>query len=288
MGDFHLVELCCGSAALTLHLLGAKRQVVPYQGSKWKFRKDLTGLLERMGHTRMARVTLNDIGPWGRTWKSLSHPMGLAITKAKLEAYAERDPREVYTQLQGRPLEGSAAAEHLFLQRLSFNGKAVGTVTVEGEGHWKSPGFNGTSAYGKEGTGTFGAIKPMIPSLIKVLTQMQKLSWPDTTVSQLDARQVHLPQGRLPVVAYIDPPYVGTTYYPNGGLDRAAVVELAIRWAEAGATVIVSEREQVHELFDHGFGSWMMRIPPRDAKPFQSKDAEVVTFRSPDLLHPSS
>ncbi|MCG8435210.1 MAG: hypothetical protein MJA83_14385, partial [Gammaproteobacteria bacterium] len=202
------------------------------------------------------------------------------ITKAKLEAYADRDPRELYDELQGRPLEGSGAAEHLFLQRLSFSGKAVGTVTVDGDEHWKSPGFNSSSAYGREGTGTFGTIKPLIPSLIRVLSQMQKLGWPYTTVTQLDAREVSFPRGKLPVVVYIDPPYVGTTYYPNGGLDRAAVVELAIRWAEAGATVIVSERESLHELFDHGFGSWMMRVPPADTKPFQSKDPEVLTFRT--------
>jgi len=279
-GDFHLVELCCGSAALTLHLLGAKRQIVPYQGSKWDFRTDLEGLLHRMGHRQLKQISLNDIGPWGRTWQALSYPMGLAITKAKLEVYAERDPRELYDELQGAPIEGSGAAEHLFLQRLAFSGKAVGTVAVEGDKRWKSPGFNKTSAYGREGTAKFGRVKPMIPSLIGVLGQMQELGWPSTRVSQLSAEEVLFPRGRLPVVAYIDPPYVDTTTYPNGDLDRAAVVELALRWADAGATVIVSEREPITELHDHGFASWMMRVPSDDGKPFQSKDAEVVTYRT--------
>ena len=277
MRSFHLIELCCGSAALTMHLLGATRQIVPYQGSKWKVRRELAGLLHRMGHTDLQQITLNDIGPWGRTWKSLCHPMGLAIIKAKLEHYASRDPREVYDELQGQPLEGSCAAEHLFLQRLSFRGKAVGTVTVDGDEHWKSPGFNPDSAYGSNRE-NFGKIKPLVPSLIRVLGKVQDLKWPRTTVSQLDAGDVRVRRSAIPLVVYIDPPYVGTTAYPNGGLDRAAVVDLAVSWAQRGATVIVSEQESVYQLFDHGFGSVMLKAPSSDGKLFQTKGAEVATF----------
>jgi hypothetical protein len=55
MGEgFHLVELCCGSAALTMHLLGKKKQqVVPYQGSKWKYRRELAQILADRGHTQL-------------------------------------------------------------------------------------------------------------------------------------------------------------------------------------------------------------------------------------------
>lgn len=68
-----LVEPCCGTAALSLHLLGATRQLVPRQGSKWAFRR----ILEE----RIASVALGRPGrrppapgpgyedPGGRVWQ---------------------------------------------------------------------------------------------------------------------------------------------------------------------------------------------------------------------------
>lgn len=279
MSDFHLVELCCGSAALTLHLLGAKRQIVPYQGSKWKLRHGLTSVLTEMGHTHLRRVTLNDVGPWGCTWRSLSHPTGLQITIGELEAYVQRDPRHVYEELQGSSAMASSAAKHLFLQRLSVNGKAVGTVDIDGIPHWKSPGFNTTSAYGKSGTDRFGEVRPMIPSLIRVLKSLEMIRWPSTHVLQMDAMDVGVPVSDIPLVVYIDPPYMETTAYPNGHLSRHDVVELARRWARSGATVLVSEKEPLVELQSDGFASHILCPPSKDKKPFQLKHAEFLMVR---------
>ena len=58
-----------------------------------------------------------------------------------------------------------------------------------------------------------------------------------------------LPKG---TVVYIDPPYVGTTGYAHD-LDRPAVVDLALKWHAAGATVAVSEAEPIPELVALGW-----------------------------------
>ena len=46
-------------------------------------------------------------------------------------------------------------------------------------------------------------------------------------------------------VVYIDPPYQGTTGYAHS-FDRPAVLAVARRWHEAGATVCISEAEPLH------------------------------------------
>jgi hypothetical protein len=68
-----------------------------------------------------------------------------------------------------------------------------------------------------------------------------------------DARAIEpgpdLPPG---TVAYMDPPYVGTSGYGHD-LPRADVVALARRWADAGATVAISEAEPIGDLVSDGW-----------------------------------
>ena len=58
-----------------------------------------------------------------------------------------------------------------------------------------------------------------------------------------------LPPG---TVCYMDPPYVNTTGYAHD-LPRSKVIELARAWAEAGATVCISEAEAIPELVAEGW-----------------------------------
>ena len=69
-----------------------------------------------------------------------------------------------------------------------------------------------------------------------------ELPWPPTVVASADVATVEpgtLPEG---AVCYMDPPYSGTTGY-QAKLPREKVLEVAQRWADAGATVCVSEAE---------------------------------------------
>ena len=62
-----------------------------------------------------------------------------------------------------------------------------------------------------------------------------------------DARTLHPPLLPPGTVVYIDPPYKNTTGYGHK-LPREEVVLLARRWAEAGATVAISEAEPIADL----------------------------------------
>ncbi|MCA9493163.1 MAG: hypothetical protein KC621_24700 [Myxococcales bacterium] len=277
MDGWTYIEPCCGSAALALALLGATRSLLPYQGSKWRFRHALTAAIGEAGVTgRPDRVVLSDAGPFGVAAPTLIDATLRAEVIQELEGFAARDAREVYDALHQQPVSEDPAtytAELLFLQRLSFSGKAVG----DRGGRWSSPGFNTSSAYGLPGTERFGPVKPMVPSLIRVLRSYDRLHRPDELIG--GRRPARAPEGPVhrPTVVYLDPPYVDSTTYPGGELDRAGVVALARTWAEAGATVIVSEGEPVRELVSVGWTARQIDTGRKDTSRFRGKQEEWIT-----------
>jgi hypothetical protein len=103
-----------------------------------------------------------------------------------------------------------------------------------------------------------------------------------------DAREVDpgpcLPPG---TVAYMDPPYVGTTGYASD-LPRADVVALARRWAAAGAVVCISEAEPIPELVAEGWNAVRIdgeRVGQR--RTFSRQQAEWLTLNRAPAWVPS-
>lgn len=275
MSDYTLIEPCAGSAALTMHLLGARRAILPYQGSKWRHRKQLTELAESAGFTgRPYSVKLSDPGPWGKVWAALFKPRYLSGITEALQRMSDRDPLRVFNSLQGcrAPLYPVAfAADFLFLQRLAFSGKAVGIK----DGCWASPGFNKTSAYGTPATERFGAVRPMVPSLVDVLKSYEQLSLPYAYVTRGEAVTPLHGFDYSRALVYIDPPYAETTAYPSGAMTRTEVIALALAWHEAGATVMVSEQSP---LDIPGWSRHPIHTGRSDGSPFKGKQAEWVTM----------
>jgi hypothetical protein len=278
--SYTLIETCAGSAALTWHLLGSTRAIVPYQGSKWRYRRELAMLIAKLGFTgKPSHCHLADIGPWGVVHEVLFDEAKRAKVIAYLEVLAEaKDQRALYQGMLRRPRPSVQAepvlyvAEFLYLQRLAFSGKAVGAK----EGKWTSPGFNKTSAYGKAATEVFGEIKPQVPSMIRVLGALSPTGTCTSTQSET------LPEVEGPTLAFIDPPYLGTTKYPDGHMGRDEVVYLALRLQARGATVLVSEAEPIPELVAQGWPTLQLGVK-KGASPFQTtKDTprqEWVTYR---------
>jgi hypothetical protein len=102
-----------------------------------------------------------------------------------------------------------------------------------------------------------------------------------------DARSIEpgpdLPPG---TVAYMDPPYVGTTGYGHD-LPRSEVVALARRWAAAGATVAISEAEPIADLTAEGWHAVRVDGERRGQKrTFSKQQAEWVTMNRPPAWTP--
>jgi hypothetical protein len=104
-----------------------------------------------------------------------------------------------------------------------------------------------------------------------------------------DARGIEpgpdLPPG---TVAYMDPPYVGTTGYGHD-LPRSEVVALARRWAAAGATVAISEAEPIADLVAEGWHA--VRIDGErkgQARTFSKQKDEWLTLSSAPTWTPTT
>lgn len=243
--DWTLVEACSGGAALTLWLCGVKRRPVPYFGSKWSIRRELAGMLPSLGFVGPpSRVVLCDPGPWPETLAALFE--GEAARNAiveHIESLNGADPAEVFASLSGSPVPSDPhrrAAEHLWLQRLSFGAKPIGSK----DGTWKTHGISKTDAYGNPPTERFGSQYPMGPRLVLALQH----GWPPNAnalvFTEAEASRA-LEHASSEALVYIDPPYAGATGYPDGTLSRSDVIALAGSSAKAGASVVVSEGEPV-------------------------------------------
>ncbi len=97
--------------------------------------------------------------------------------------------------------------------------------------------------------GNQGHWKPQTPG--KVATRVADAPTLPATITD-DARKVEPPQLPAGTVAYMDPPYLGTTGYSHD-LRRGAVLDLARKWEAAGALVCISEAEPIYALVADGW-----------------------------------
>lgn len=272
-----LVEPCCGSAAFTLHMLGARRPLVPYQGTKWPLREQLAALAVRLGFWGApSRVVLGDVSPWATVMETVFRQRTAVLEALRpIVEQGHADPEGVYAGLHGGlvpPDAAQTAAELLWLQRMAFGGKAVGV----GDGRWKAPGLNHTSAYGVEGTERFGEVLPLGPALLREVKHLPRFEHVRGFVGTIPT------EVEGPTLVLLDPPYAGTTAYPCGDMSRDEAVAYANAWTEAGAAVVICEAAPIEldgwrtERLSAGVGRRMgtgARQAPRVSQ-------EWVTFRA--------
>jgi hypothetical protein len=142
---------------------------------------------------------------------------------------------------------------------------------------WRNTGIGGTTFGGPIGYGGD-----------RVPGKLEALPVPLPALIHPDARAVN-PGPALPpgTVAYMDPPYVGTTGYASD-LPRAEVVALARRWAAAGAVVCISEAEAIPELVAEGWHAVRIdgeRVGQR--RTFSKQQAEWLTLNRAPAWVPS-
>lgn len=260
---WELYEPFAGSASLSLALVGAKRPLTTYQGSKWSMRKELISFFKELGfHGAPERIRLSDAGACSFIYPALFDRQDRKRVVEAFEHLLRKDPRETFNSLSSTPAglipggpEGAqaasqvvaqAAAQWLFLQRVAWGGKAVTLkLNSKGERVWKTAGFNKTSAYGCAGTSRFGEVKPQLPSALSALQQAPFL--PSTQLNS-----------NLAQLTYIDPPYQGTTAYGHT-FNRKEVVDFALHRFETGSTVVISESEPILKLERFGWSSRLLK-----------------------------
>jgi hypothetical protein len=119
-------------------------------------------------------------------------------------------------------------------------------------------GYNKTAAEGgKPGqNGNWSTLNPQTPAMLADKIGSSTLKYPTMSIYQGSAMDIHPPSDSSDWTAYIDPPYQNTSGYAHK-FPREQVIEVALRWHNAGATVCISEAEPIqipgwhHVQIDH-------------------------------------
>lgn len=228
-----LVELCAGTASVSLWALGQFGPLTGYMGSK---RRWASTLVQALQVAQPDRVVLVDAGPWGDAWAVLRQHEHRWQVAAQLDAWARQDVSELWARLVIEPPPDAQpawrVAQFLWLQFVSAT-----TMPVWWEdGAWRSGAGGGRACRTTAARFTSSSATPA-----SRLRRLEVLPWDRIEVVHGDARYVEPIRG---ATVYIDPPYVGRPRYA-ALFPRDHVVEHACRWVDAGARVAISEETPV-------------------------------------------
>jgi len=276
------VELCCGSAAVTLKLLGGRHAVPPisYMGSKRGYAVTILGAMGLRCGIGADSVLLCDAGPWAHVWAVLADETRCHEVASILRGWADEDPRSLWERLReehrgewdGWTVERAAGWLTTTLWARAANpemgfddanervergtrwGGNVGTCDVahriESVAAWllcglwaHNPGFPLASGFTTvEDQRDRGGRNGGLPSLDPVLPRARVLDSSPLSIYAGSAEDLSPPGDCEGVYVYMDPPYVDCTRY-SVDMSRETVLAVARRWSDAGAVVCVSEAE---------------------------------------------
>lgn len=267
-----VVELCCGSAAFSLGLLGG-RPPTTWLGGKSHYASTIRRVLGLSGGWGASQVILVEAGEWADVWRTLAaSPTARAEVAQVLRGYDDGDDAALFACLreQWRQADGIAtpadAARWLWLTHRSFGGKGPSS----GYDTHHRPGSAARLADRVAGLPDLSCLQVVRGDVVEITDQL-------------------LPPGRqLPegTICYFDPPYQATSRYPGCDLSRAAVVEVARRWSAAGATVCISEAEALPELLALGWHGVDI-TDGSSRRTFSAQQREFLTLsRPPDWVPP--
>ena len=238
------MEGMCGSAAVTLSLLGGRncRPPVTWMGGKVTYAEAVLACAGLAPGDGIAAVVLVDVGAWPAAWRSLSDPIRCRAVAAEIRSWTGTD-REAWDAAKAAgPLDGEDAARWLWVQARNMLGKP-------NTGNAFAPDFS------SNGKPVWNAIsRPALAARIDALTGVP---WPSDFRAITGDAAVVLPRLDLGAgdIVYLDPPYAKTTGYGKQDIGRDAVVALALHCAETGADVMVSEAEALPGLVASGWYS---------------------------------
>jgi hypothetical protein len=264
------VELCAGLASVSLVLQGGRhaRPPVSRMGNKRGYAEAILwacGLRQGQGAQRFLWCE-PDPG-CSALLRAYGQPEVLREAAEIIRGWADEDPRELWERLKAEgPIRSGEAGEVARWAQVQAQTRPDGQYDIvrsEGSHGW-APAPRGWVA------GRMDAM-PCLPAV---------------TVAP-DAREIDPPDLPAGSVVFIDPPYVGTTGYGHD-LPRAAVVEMARRWKDAGALVCISEQEALPELMAEGWHALDITSTRKGQKrTFSKQQAEWLTMSEAPRWRPA-
>lgn len=220
------IEPCAGMLTVGLKLRDrAALPPIAWMGGKRAYAASILHGLGVHAGAGCADLVVADAGAAGTFWRTLTGPDGERLC-ATLEHWAATEPR-------------TATSERELYERLrpTVSNDPAAWLVVAG---WSFRAGDPSSCWGASSAADKGARVPM--ARLARLARLAAVAASGCTVYS-DAREIPIEVvGRT--VVYIDPPYAGTTGYA-ASLSRADVIGLACRWSDAGAEVLISERDVV-------------------------------------------
>ena len=265
-------ELCAGTAALSLRLQGGKnaRPPVSRMGNKQGYGESIFRCLGLRSGSGAARYLWCEPDP-GCRLLLLSYTDEELRSKAAeiIRGWRDEEPRALWERLRAEgPVKAPEPREVARWVQIVASNELINVGP-----DWKNTGKGGSTFGGEIGYGADRSLRKLeaLPTLPATVTD--------------DARP--LQPARLPPgsIAYIDPPYVGTTGYGHD-LTREEVCTLAERWASAGALVVISEAEPLTELS----GWHQVEITGErkgQKRTFSKQQREYLTMSSPPKWRPA-
>lgn len=232
------VELCAGTAAVSLALLGG-RAPVPFAGSKRSFVKQLFVEMGVDPSQPPDQIHLVDCSEWGRTLQAMKTSAN-AIADV-FDTWAEEpDARELFDRLRTTaPPDDPVlrAAAHLFLQARTYRGKPV-YPTEDG---WKTHGFD--PEHRAEAVNPGSHVRGWYnsrPTLARKLREIAQLDWSRVTIHRMRVQDFEpIPSAKV----LFDPPYAGSPVHYGEGIacSRDDVLAVARAHHAAVCDVYVTE-----------------------------------------------
>lgn len=268
----HLVELCAGTASVSLWAMARLPPLTGYMGSK---RRDAPMLCSLLGARDPDHVTLVDAGPWGDVWAVLRDQ---ACRREVAGVLRQLDARgrlsDVWPMLATQPPDADSAPARV-AQYLCLQSRSSGCIPIwwhAAKSRWESPSGSRTEVAHQRGRKQ-GARKdgPLyrshpargiqrIATLAERVEALDRIDWSRVTVRHCDVGDVQPGRGS---VVYFDPPYAGAPRYACL-LPRARVLAIATAHAEVARLVVVSEASplpldgwSVRRLRDSGKPEWL-------------------------------
>lgn len=306
------VEPLCGSAAVTLRLLGgaSAKPPISYMGSKRGYATTILGVLGLRPGQGADEVWLNDLGPWGSVWSVLAAPGGAEAVAEVMRGWADEDPRSLWDEwkatldprLTGEVAEPPRVAAWLQVGAWAYEqgNPSVGYCGPEGGrpqtlttatatarvAQWLQAG---AWSYRQGDISSGGPVLPgqrrqdTTVTATATATAGVAVARPGVkvNVTRQDVTSLAISGDCSGVVVYMDPPYVGTTGYGHD-CPRSEVLTLARRWSDAGATVAISEAVALAEELGQGWHAVRIDGERRgQARTFSKQQAEWLTLNRP-------
>jgi hypothetical protein len=282
------VELCAGTAALSLRLHRRHaRPPVSRMGAKTGYADAILRVLGLRPGQGAAHYLWCEPDPGVRLLLEAYRDPGLAQKAAAIiRGWADEEPRALWERLRAEgPPRGVEAGEVARWARLITANRLIPGRWAD-DGRWVNAARDG----GEHTIGgvSFGGDEFCTPAVD--LAEKFEASVGDMPATvHADARGIEpgpdLPPG---TVAYMDPPYVGTTGYGHD-LPRSEVVALARRWSAAGAMVAISEAEPIADLVAEGWHA--VRIDGErkgQARTFSKQKDEWLTLSNAPTWTPTT